>query len=278
MKWLLFIFIFKISTLFAITDTLYINKGSLATSSGTTAFCSFNSTDSLTPQNKIFQVLLSDTLHLTIINNDTLDHTFTIDGFIDNPIGASSTIDIEVKFITTGTYSYFSDKSYGKLIGATGIISVVEQQDIHYYWNLFETDSDLSFDLANTTVSTINSNSYTPDLFSINGFTYPNTNTDSLGHIVQNVGDTIYISIINSGNMEHTLHFHGYHVELLDIKINKKQQGWFKDTFPIKLGEAMTVKLIPHQPGMFPVHDHNLINVTNAGSYPGGMITVLNIQ
>lgn len=278
MKWLLFLFVFKISMTFAISDTLYIKKGVLNTSSGTTALCSFNFRDSLTPHNTNIQVLLDDTLHLTIINTDTLEHTFTIDGITNNSISSLATINIDIKFNLTGSYSYFSDKSYGQFIGAAGIISVVEKQDIHYYWNLFDIDSDLSFDLANTSVTSINQSNYTPDLFSINGFTYPNTNTDSLGHVVQNVGDTIYISIINSGNMEHTLHFHGYHVELLDVKVNKKQKGWLKDTFPVKIGEAMTVRLIPNQAGMYPVHDHNLINVTNAGLYPGGMITVLEIQ
>jgi hypothetical protein len=41
----------------------------------------------------------------------------------------------------------------------------------------------------------------------------------------------------------------------------------------VKKGEGMTVQLVANQAGIYPVHDHNLIAVTNAGFYPGGMIT-----
>lgn len=277
MKSLSIILFFVVNISFAVTDTLYISKGVLTINGTATAFCSFNSTDSLTTQNGNIQNLLQDSLKLTIFNNDTFEHTFTIEGIIDQTISAQSSSNIKIKFAEAGTYLYYSDKSYGRLIGASGILSVVNQTDIHYYWNMYEVESAISHNLADLSLTSISTSSYTPNIFTINGFSYPNTTTDSTGHVQQNVGDTIYISIVNSGNMEHTLHFHGYHVELLDIKVNKKQQGWIKDTFPIKIGEAMTVKLIPNQAGAYPVHDHNLINVTNAGVYPGGMITVLDI-
>jgi len=263
---------------FAISDTLYINKGELVINGSSTAFCSFNTSDSLTPHNKNFQNLVQDTLELTVLNNDTLDHSFTIDGVINETITAQTSSNIKIKFSETGTYLYYSDRSYGNLIGASGIISVVNTPDIHYYWNLYEVESALSFNLANQTVSTISFANYTPNIFSINGFSYPNTTTDSTGHVQQNTGDTIYISIINSGNIEHTLHFHGYHVTIIDAKKSVGMINWIKDTFPLKRQEAMTIMLVPQQAGIFPVHDHNLINVTNAGLYPGGMLTVLNIQ
>jgi hypothetical protein len=46
---------------------------------------------------------------------------------------------------------------------------------------------------------------------------------------------------------------------------------------PFLMGEVAVVRLDAFQPGMYPVHNHNLIAVTNAGLYPGGMITHLNI-
>ena len=119
---------------------------------------------------------------------------------------------------------------------------------------------------------------YTPNIFLINGYFFPNTNNDSTAKVRQNVGDTVLISIINSGNIDHILHFHGYHVEIIDIKKNVRQKNWIKDTFPVKTGEALTVMLVPDKIGMYPVHDHNLIAVTNGGLYPGGMITMLHIE
>ncbi len=56
-------------------------------------------------------------------------------------------------------------------------------------------------------------------------------------------------------------HFHGYHVKIIDVKIHQTMLGWEKDTFPVFPGEAMTLLLVPDQPGMFPVHNHNLVTV-----------------
>jgi hypothetical protein len=53
--------------------------------------------------------------------------------------------------------------------------------------------------------------------------------------------------------------------------------GWSKDTVPIRMGEVLTVQLVANQVGMYPVHNHNLIAVTNAGFYPGGMITQIHV-
>lgn len=263
----------------AINDTLYINKGTKFTNGNTTAFCSFNDSINFSVYNKHIQLLQQDSLIITIFNNDTLEHTFTIDNVLNtnNTISPLSNRTFRIKFSQNATYRYYSDKSYGKLIGASGIISVVPVVDIHYYWNLFETHSSSSLPISSQSTSSFPIN-YSPNIFTINGFNYPNTTTDPNGYVSQDLGDTINISIINSGNMNHTLHFHGYHVKILDIKINSNQKGWIKDTFPIKKGEAMTIQLIPHQKGKYPVHNHNLIAVTNAGLYPGGMLTILEIK
>ena len=40
----------------------------------------------------------------------------------------------------------------------------------------------------------------------------------------------------------------------------------------------MTVRLVPHQPGDFPVHNHNLVATLFNNGYPRGMVTMLMIQ
>ena len=52
---------------------------------------------------------------------------------------------------------------------------------------------------------------------------------------------------------------------------------WSKDTVPIKAGETMVLELTANLAGIYPVHDHNLIAVTNAGFYPGGMLTQIHV-
>ena len=279
MRLLLILFTITFTKAFAISDTLYINKYDTLINGAQTSLCSFNNSDTFSTVNQSFQININDSLEITVINNDTLDQDFTIDGTLvgSNTILAGGTATFVIKFNELGTYRYYSDRSYGKLLGASGIIHVTSLPDIHYYWNLYDIQSNASHDIAKNFAGSFPID-YTPNLFTINGYFFPNTTTDTTGFVQENVGDTINISIINSGNIDHVLHFHGYHIKILDAKINQQQINWIKDTFPVKKGEAMTVQLVPHQAGQFPVHDHNLINVTNAGAYPGGMITMLNIQ
>ena len=41
--------------------------------------------------------------------------------------------------------------------------------------------------------------------------------------------------------------------------------------------EVLKLELIPDKPGVYPVHDHNLIGVTGGMFYPNGMFTTLRI-
>ena len=95
--------------------------------------------------------------------------------------------------------------------------------------------------------------------------------------MIANVNDEVYISMINAGIMSHTLHFHGFHVEILQSAKRPYTVGWIKDGIPLAPDEVVTVKLVPDKPGMYPVHDHNLISVLSGNVYPGGMITTLRI-
>lgn len=261
---------------FALSDTLYLIRDTTQVNFiliNQTIFCPENS---FSLQNEHIQINVNETAEITIINTDVFTHSFTIDGIVDETLSPNSTTNISFSIPTAGTFRYYSSSFNGEANGASGILLVGYQNEICYFWNLNDVNSTLSHDVSDLSISELPLE-YDPDLFFINGYIFPNTLDDTNGYIQQTVGDEIYISIINSGNMEHTLHFHGYHVEILDMKINNYQEGWIKDSFPLKLAEAMTVKLVPHQSGEYPVHDHNLIAVTNAGFYPGGMITRLNI-
>ena len=280
MKKLPFVILFCwFSNLYALEFTLCINKDTTTISALPVSGCSFNSTPDFNFRNESISLDLNDTLKLHVINNDTLPHTFTIDGILtqDNEIPPLSSDSFSVSFSTSGSYRYYSDKPYGKMIGASGIISVGYSNFIQYFWNLYDLENELSNNLAAEIQSEIPFD-YNPELFFINGLSFPSTVDDSATMIHANVGDEIIVSIVNSGNMDHVLHFHGFHVEVLEAKISSKYTGWIKDTFPVKCQEAMTVKLVPHQVGIYPVHDHNLIAVTEIGFYPGGMLTLLNIE
>jgi hypothetical protein len=54
--------------------------------------------------------------------------------------------------------------------------------------------------------------------------------------------------------------------------------NWTKDSFPMAPGATITFLVVPDKPGMYPMHDHNLIVSTNAGLYPGGMMGMFDIM
>lgn len=257
---------------------LHINKATTEINFLDVVSVAFNSSDAFQTKNEIINAEVGVALEVTVTNNDTLQHSFTVAGWIesDNIIEPGTTESYTLTFDEPGSHRYYSDFAHGQLLGASGVIMVGYEDHPKYYWNLFDLESELTFDLSNGVEESIPT-SYQPELFFINGQHFPNTLDDPDTYVTQQVGDEIIISIVNSGNMDHILHFHGYHVEIVQANIQSNRVGWSKDSIPVKRGEAMTVLLIPNQPGEFPVHDHNLITVTNAGFYPGGMITYLNI-
>ncbi|MGV6860722.1 MAG: multicopper oxidase domain-containing protein [Putridiphycobacter sp.] len=269
----------KISFSSTIFDTLYINKGVGTIAGLNFQICAFNDSTNFKMENSIIEVPLGDNLQLHVVNNDTLEHTFTIQNIIEsnNQISPLGNKDFLLNFSETGPYQFYSEAFHGKALGASSIIMYGYDNYPKYYWNMFEQSDTLSDEIAALQVST-SPFDYQPDIFMINMKVHPDLENDTLAKINHYVGDTIYISVLNSGKMLHTLHFHGYHVEIIKASKNNLYDGWIKDSFGILEDEIVFVRLIPDQPGMFPVHDHNLINVTTNGLYPGGMINVLNIQ
>ncbi len=263
---------------FALDVTLYIHKDSTVVYGRMVHGCAFNTTDEYSSKSALLRVDTGEPLNVTVVNRDTLEHTFTIDDVINtgNIIAPGGTATLMVTLNAAGSYRYYSDRSYGALIGAGGLILAGHQPYPAFYWNLFDLGSSYTWGLASGQFVAIPT-PYEPDLFYINGTHFPFTNNDPDTRVVMPLGDTVVISIANGGNMDHVLHFHGFHVRILDSKIQPERVGWIKDTFPVKVGEAMTVMLVANQVGVYPVHDHNLIAVTNAGLYPGGMLTQINV-
>ena len=262
-----------------ILDTLYINSGTLTVVDYTLQTCVFNDSAFFKKQNKVFHLNSGDQLLLHIINNDSQEHTFTIDGLITsgNTIPAGGASDFFVNPTSNGVYRFYSDKPYGRLLGASSMILVGYETYDRYYWNLFEQQDTLTdeIDLGMTNSIPLN---YTPDIFSINMRVAPDLMMDTLSFINENVGDSIVIAVVNSGNMDHNFHFHGYHVTILQANTKTYMTNWVKDSFPVVAGEVMLLLLVPDQDGMYMMHNHNLITITTNGVYPGGMMSMINIM
>lgn len=260
-------------------DTLYLNFDTTSVTIYNVHRAAFNDSSLFNARNELLQLDVNDVLELTIYNTDSVSHMVEI-AQVQNlgSIPSNSMSSFSIPFNSLGTFGLVCSDFKGNSLGAFTTIIVGLQQEKSFYWNLYDMNNDLSSEIINATETQIPL-TYRPNIYTINSRVYPQTISDTLGRVTGNVGDTIYISVVNSGNMVHTLHFHGYHAEIIQATKRTSVIGWIKDSFPILQDETMTLRLIPDKEGMFPVHDHNLISVLNGGStYPGGMITQLMIQ
>lgn len=269
------LFIFLHTTIHA-ADTLYINRDTLTITPVFFQKAALNNDTVFNAENAVLDYPLGATIDLTIINNDTVPHSVRLpnsSGTINILAGLSASVSLID--LPMGTFLMPVESSVGSFLGAGALIRVgINGQK--FSWDLWDQEPDLTEDFGSQTISQL-PNTYRPTLFTINGSVDPMDPTNG-SIITGNVGDTIYISIANNGNMDHPMHFHGYHVKIIQATKQPHMVGWSKDSFPVLAKEAMTVMLVPHQPGEYPVHNHNLIATLFNNGYPKGMITMLMIE
>jgi len=228
--------------------------------------------------NAIVDLDLNEPGSASLINLDTLEHTLVIsdvdwEGISVAPGDTAVFTWPELNF---GTYRYHLTGLRGEFLQASGILRVGVSATHRFVWNLADLQSNWMDSVANGLVPVWEN--YIPDFFTINEAHYPYTLDDEQAVVALAMGDTALISVANAGQMDHVLHFHGYHVEILQSTRLPSRVGWIKDSVPIRTGEGLTLQLIPDKTGIYPVHDHNLIAVTNAGFYPGGMLTQIIVE
>lgn len=257
-------------------DTLYINRDT--TSIATVSFqkAAFNLDTNFQRINAVLDFPENTLIEFVVANNDTVPHEVLLpDGSLPLLLQPNAAQLVQISSLPYGTYAVQSLTAQGAFLGA-GAILRVGITGISFTWDLWEQDPSLTYDFGNGTITTLPA-VYRPTVFAINGGVDP-MDMMSSAVITGSVGDTITISIVNNGNMIHPIHFHGYHVELMQSTQQASRIGWKKDSFPVFVKEGMTLRLIPHQPGEFPVHNHNLVATLFNNGYPLGMITMLMIM
>lgn len=264
-------------------DSLFVVGGQWTQVPDSIHVLRLNSTSSWSEANSVVLREANVPSELIITNLDSLDHEWSlhVEGFQSADLPANSSVSIELPALPLGAYRFGLIDPQGLGLGAQGMLQVglansAPMPENLFHWNLcdWETDELVEWGLGNVPDLT---NPYVPNYFTINERVYPNTLEDPNAVVQVNLGDTCWIAVANHGQMDHVLHFHGFHVKVLTSNLQPERIGWSKDTVPVKRGEAMTLELVVNQVGTYPVHDHNLIAVTNAGFYPGGMLTQIQV-
>ncbi len=260
-------------------DTLYINRGEIeAVDSTRFEYLAFNPSPVFEKNNTLIRLSVGDSLKLYVVNTDTINHTFQCQGQAtgSSPILPGSTAIFNLGFAQSGVFIYHEADPMMTYLGLGGIISVENNSHPHFFWNIKEHNKKWNDTIAQGYA--VNWNDYYPDYFLINGNSNPHINTDSTARVTGNVGDTIYIVMANTGRSIHSMHFHGYHAEIVFSSKFPHHKGRSKDTFPLLPMESLILRLVPDKPGEYPVHDHNLVAVSGGNYYPNGMFLTLLIQ
>lgn len=256
-------------------DTLYLNAGQRTVDQQAFPMWSINHSPQFDSLDAFVRMQAGDTLLLTVMNQTTQQQEIQIQG-LGSVVVTSGGAESVTLSPAAGVYRISAVDSMARYMGLTSILLVSDKPKGHFLWNL--RDQQISVNQSVAAGQGWGAGDYLPDVFTINSLTYPYTSTDSMAMVMGKVGDTLMIHMLNSGKMVHPIHFHGYHVQIVASNFQNRQIGWMKDTFPIRPDELITVRLIPHQPGKYPVHNHNLVAVTRGGNYPGGMMAMLHIM
>lgn len=264
-----------------VQQTLYLNRGQFMTvDSMTFPSLAFNETSVYDALNKVVFISVSDTVVFTVINNDTATHGFAVRDYagINATIAPGDTITDTLAAAMARIYVYYDSYNYpaNRYLGAAGMICVSNANAHCFFWNIKE--HQMSYNDSLAIGSAVNWNAYYPDYFTINGKSFPDLQNDTTAVVNGQVGDTIRIFVVNTGQSLHSLHFHGYHQTATFSTSGVIQQGSSKDTWPLRSMEGVVLEFVPDKPGRYSVHDHNLAAVTGGNTHPNGMLIIMDIQ
>lgn len=265
-----------------VQKTLYLNAGMFTTENlSTFPALAFNSSSVFSQRPEVIRLLPWDILELKVINTDTLLHGFEVQGITSTNLTMSpgDSASLSITFPNFGLFLFFDNQNFPayRYLGASGMILVDPMPaSPHFFWNVSEQQE--TWNLAIGAGQSVNWSQYKPTWYVLNGRGKPGILLDSTAMVTGNVGDTILISIANTGLSLHSIHFHGYHCKILYASEDASFIGREKDTFPFESMQTMILQLVPDKPGKYPVHDHNLIAVTGGNTYSNGIFLFLDIQ
>lgn len=211
----------------------------------------------------------------------------TIVGYVTGPVvQPGQTVDWKLMMPAPGTW-LVTDALLGLAAGPVGfgatLISLDKPAGSNFSdpvydrnYTLLYQDTDDRWNLAVDAGQAPDTNLYEPNYHTINGLTYPNTIVDPDTMLECSMGDDVLIRMGNLGHVRHSIHFHGYHADLIFQNRVPETMLPSKDTFPLPGYATAEIVLPIVQPGVYPLHPHSLASTTDNGLYPFGQITLIN--
>ncbi len=255
---------------------LHINSGAIySIDSVLIPVLIFNQSEQFSPDPAIISVAADDQLTVWFHNHDTIAHTLILaqgDDQMQLVVQASDSASASLTSDDLEVVRVFDENPAYKYAGLATMIVFEAEGDRNFYWNIREYKVGLTEQFEEPT------DTYEPEYFTINNRSAPRTMMDPLGRITGKIGEVINVYIYNAGLMHHNVHLHGYHAEIIYSSRAPETTGRSKDSIPVDVNEALVIQLVPHQAGMFPIHNHNLGATLGNNIYPNGMVSQINIS
>lgn len=239
-----------------------------------------------------------DTVNITLINQTTETHDFLIKGTTvpKATIAAGATKTVTFTAPAAGDYIYYDPlvdtktTAENRAAGMAGALVVYPigqtagaagnlwangpRYDYDFTWVL--SDFDKRFNAADKS-NTAAPKPYKATYAFINGDFGTHSLKNAKTSPVSKVGDTVLIRLVNVGMIAHPIHFHGYHGAA--FRVNNQPQTRVVEKDVVDVPPLGTVDLIFHidQKGIYIVHDHTGMMVTQDGIYAEGMIAEFDV-
>lgn len=274
---------------------LYIEPGtftiaaSTITGNGATTFpilgfASASGSPGVTP-GPLIETVTGQTVTINVTNDHANTHRFTVEGLLSSVTELLPGDSKQIQFTPTeaGVYRYGDPQLPDRSLGLYGAVVVRPVNDPNSAWTggpaftqertWVISDFDDTWQRAS---GAINTSTYNPNYFVLNGKSGFAASQDATSVIDGNIGDTFLIRIANAGQYDQSLQFHSHHAQIISQggrKLASIADARSTETINVKRGSTAMVLLTLNKPGTYPVTAHTAQMQTGNGVYLNGVGT-----
>jgi FtsP/CotA-like multicopper oxidase with cupredoxin domain len=230
-----------------------------------------------------------ETVTVSVYNNHNKPHNFVVKGLTSDTTSIAARSNRIYTFTASkaGVYLYYDTLvgNVNRAMGLHGALVVRTADGSNRAWTngpSYETErlwvvSDMDKPRWNDVAGnggTVNTGVYKPNYFMMNGLGGHDAMHDPNTVLQDEVGRTGIVRMVNAGQFDQSLHFHGNHYRIIDIDGTRYNPAEWGDTLNLKAGTTAMV-LYTLTDGIFPMHVHTAQLETANGVYLNGTATLL---
>ena len=236
----------------------------------------------------ILEATQGQTITVEVVNNHNRNHNFVIQG-VTNDTGSIAAGSSKTYTFTPnqGGVFFYRDtlnSNVNREMGLHGALIVRSNSNnrvwdngpsynIERLWVLADMDVPRWNNRASSGQN-VSTSTYRPNYFMINGQGGFDGMHDPNTVLEGNSGQVGLVRIVNAGQLDESLHWHGNHFRVISRNGNHLNNFEWQDTINVKGGETMMV-LYQLRGGIFPMHVHTAHMETANGVYLNGTATLI---